>query len=201
MHLWSIIAISIIYSIKLKTFASCNYIVYFKLIIMEHGIFTANIILSMREYQKDNNIKKQCITNAQYLYDVIRMNSNTHVKTEAVFVVGDNGEDTTIVVGGHLVVVFDHDTIFDPSYDIFRLKNKSYFSNIKGLMNIVKDKDKDKEKFKSSIDIPTLVRLHIDFMKMSDQINNGELIITNKEHYNKQADYIETIDLTKGYKP
>jgi hypothetical protein len=30
-------------------------------------------------------------------------------------------------------------------------------------------------------------------MKLSDQINNGELIITEKNHYNKQADYIEKI--------
>ena len=30
-------------------------------------------------------------------------------------------------------------------------------------------------------------------MKISEQMNNGELIITDKEHYNKQADYIEKL--------
>ena len=55
--------------------------------------FKANwddIILSMREYQKENNVKNQCVTNAQYLYDTIKINSNSNVKTKAVLVFSDN---------------------------------------------------------------------------------------------------------------
>lgn len=157
---------------------------------MEHSIFIANIILSMREYQKENNIKKQCVTNAQYLYDTIKMNSNSNVKTKAVFVFSNNNEeDTAIFVGGHLIVILDDETIIEPSYDIFCLKNISYFDNIKDLVNIFDDK----VCLNSKIDIKKLIYDHIHFMKISDQINNGEFIITDKKHYNKQADYIEKI--------
>ena len=157
---------------------------------MEHSILIANIILSMREYQKENNIKKQCVTNAQYLYDIIKMNSISNVKTKAVFVFSyNNEEDTAIFVGGHLVVELDDETIIEPSYDIFCLKNKSYFDNIKDLVNIFDNKNELKTKF----DIKKLICDHIHFMKISEQINNGELLITDKEHYNKQADYIEKL--------
>ena len=56
----------------------------------------SNIILSMREYQKENNITKQCITNSQYLYDIIKMNSSNNVKTKAVFVFSDKNEEDAI---------------------------------------------------------------------------------------------------------
>jgi hypothetical protein len=157
---------------------------------MEYSILIANIILSMREYQKENNIKNQCVTNAQYLYDIIKTNSNSNVKTKAVFVFSHNNEeDTNIFVSGHLIVILNDETIIEPSYDIFCLKNISYFDNIKDLVNIFDDK----VKLKSKIDIKKLICDHIHFMKLSDQINNGELIITEKNHYNKQADYIEKI--------
>ena len=144
----------------------------------------------MREYQKENNITKQCITNSQYLYDIIKMNSSNNVKTKAVFVFSDkNEEDACIFISGHLVVVLDDDTMIDPSYDIFCLKNTSYFDNIKDLMNIFDDKVLVKTKF----DIKKIIRDHIHFMKIAEQINNGDCVITEKEHYNRQADYIEKI--------
>jgi hypothetical protein len=150
----------------------------------------SNIILSMREYQKENNITKQCITNSQYLYDIIKMNSSNNVKTKAVFVFSDkNEEDACIFISGHLVVVLDDDTMIDPSYDIFCLKNTSYFDNIKDLMNIFDDK----VLVKTKVDIKKIIRDHIHFMKIAEQINNGDCVITEKEHYNRQADYIEKI--------
>lgn len=157
---------------------------------MENSIFIANIILSMREYQKENNIKNQCVTNTQYLYDIIKMNSISNVKTKAVYVFSGNyEEDTAIFVGGHLVVELDDETIIEPSYDIFSLKNKSYFDNIKDLLNIFDNK----VELKTKININKLIYDNIQFMKISEQINNGELLISDKEHYNKQADYIEKI--------
>ena len=120
------------------------------------------------------------------------MNSNSNVKTKAVFVFSDNNEeDSAIFVGGHIAIILDDETIIEPSYDIFCLKNISYFDNIKDLVNIFDDK----VKLKSKIDIKKLICDHIHFMKISQQINNGELIITDKTHYNKQADYIEKLYL------
>ena len=113
---------------------------------MEISILISNIVLSMREFQKQNNIKKQCITNTQYLYDNITMNS-VNVKAKPVFVFShDDEEGTATFVGGHLLVILDDGTMIEPSYDIFCLKNKSYFDNIKDLMDVFDNKDDLKSK-------------------------------------------------------
>jgi len=122
------------------------------------------------------------------------MNSNSNVKTKAVFVFSHNNEeDTSIVVTGHIIVVLDDETedetFIEPSYDIYSLKNISYFDNIKDFVNIFDDK----VNLKSRIDMKQLICDHIHFMKISSQINNGDLVITDQEHYNKQADYIEKL--------
>ena len=158
---------------------------------MELSILIANIILSMREFQKENNIRKQCVTNCQYLYDIIKMNSSSsNVKTKAVLVFSaDDEADACTFVGGHLVVVLSDETVIEPSYDIFCLKNKSYFDNIKDFIDIFADK----VELKTRIDVKKIVSEHICFMKLAEQINNGEHLITEDKFYNEQADYIEKL--------
>jgi hypothetical protein len=51
----------------------------------------------MRDYQKKNNKKKNCITNTQYLYDVFIKNSIMNVKTKAVFVLANNNEEKSAI--------------------------------------------------------------------------------------------------------
>jgi hypothetical protein len=157
---------------------------------MEITNFISTIILSMREYQKQNNIKKQCVTNTQYLHDIIKTHSNNNVKTKSVFVMSNNEEENTlIIVSGHLVIIIDDDTMIEPSYDIFCLKNKLYFDNFNDLINAFDDKND----FKLNFDIKQLIDNYIYFMKLSDRINNNEFIITSKQYYNELADYIEKI--------
>ena len=130
---------------------------------METSIMIANIILSVRKYQKKNNIKKQCVTNCQYLYDIIKMNSNSNVKTKSVIACSVNYEEnTTIVISGHIIVVLDDETIIEPSYDIFSLENVSYFENIKDFIRAFEDKNVLKTKF----DIKKILNDHIKFKKM-----------------------------------
>jgi hypothetical protein len=69
------------------------------------------------------------------------------------------------------------------------VKDKSYFYNIKSLLDMFNDKDELNSRF----DIKKLIKEHIHFTKLSNRINSGELIITDEDHYNKQADYIEKI--------
>jgi hypothetical protein len=158
---------------------------------MDCTIIISSIIRSMREYQKKYNIKGQCITNTQYLYDIIK-NYTNDVKTKAVYVISENKEENIFtLVGSHMVLVLDDDTCIDPSYEIFCLKNKSYYNNFENLMSNFNDKSKNilKEKF----DLKKIISEHIRFKKISNEINNGEffLSITGKEYYNKQADYVE----------
>lgn len=157
---------------------------------MDKSIWMSNIILSMREYQEKKCIRKQCITNVQYLYNCIKQNSSNNVKAKAVIVFSNNAEaDTTTIVEGHLVVVLDHELIIEPSYDIFRLKNITYFDNIKDFIDIFEDKDI----LKTKVDIKNILYELITFTKFAYQINNGELLIADKKNYNEQADYIEKL--------
>ena len=162
---------------------------------MEQTMKIDNIILSMMEFQKENNIKKECVTNTQYLYDIIKMNSSNNVKAKAVLVfahyIDENGIPTWISIGGHLVVqIDDNKTVFDPSYDIFCLENKSYFDNIKDFMDFVTIYGN-----KNFINIKKLILEHIQFIKIANRINNGEFRCHDIQFYNNQADYIENLYL------
>lgn len=154
---------------------------------MEHSSFIANIVLLMRGYQEAKNIKKQCVTNIQYLYDFIKLNNICNVKTKAVYVFSYNDEENiATIVSGHLVIELDNKRIIEPSYDIFCLKNKYYFDNIKDLKNMYDDKT---EYLKNNM--KQIINDHLHFMKLSEQINNGGLLMTDKEHYDNQANYVE----------
>jgi hypothetical protein len=140
----------------------------------------------MIEYQKNNNIKDQCVTNAQYLYDHINHNF-TNIKPKAkatVCLANDNENDTTKCVC-HMVIMID-DIIYDPSYEIISLNDINYFGNMKCLsLYISKYQLTSKEVYLKTVS---------DFIKLSqvaDRINNGELLICDKDFYNNQADYVE----------
>jgi hypothetical protein len=151
-------------------------------------ILISNTVLSMREFQKKNCIKNQCVTNCQYLYDIIKKNFTNNAIVKPVLVISYDTEiDTHTCIGGHLVIDLDGDneTIIDPSYDIFSSKNKSYFYKIKDFMDSFNHDDKSK--FKKCISD------FIHFTKIAQEINNGEFRISDKKFYNDQSDYIENI--------
>jgi hypothetical protein len=156
---------------------------------MDRVIFIKKIIRLMRKYQKENNIKKECVTNVQYLYDSIKMILKNNVKAKAVYVFGeDYVKEHSFFSGGHLILTFDDDEnmVIDPSYEVYSLKNKRYFSNIKDLLDSFSNID--------TIDtnsIKKMVNDHITFIKLANQINNGDLLVCDREHYNNQADYVQ----------
>ena len=146
-------------------------------------IILANIVLLMREYQKKHNIKKLCVTNCQYLYDTFKENCPlNNIKVKAVIGISLN-DDRTIVYAGHVVVEVDEEFIIEPSYEVYSMHNIEYFDNIKQLMNVFA--------FPNKNDMKDAIKEFICFTKIADTINNGELTITDKEHYNNQADYVE----------
>ena len=149
----------------------------------------SDIVRFMREFQEQNCIIKQCITNAQYLYDFIKTNGIINVKVKAVIVISNNYDKISIIVGGYLVVVLDDKHIIDPSNEIFTLKDKSYFDNIKDFTNNFNLETSNQENNRELI--KQTIHTFLRFYKIAEQINNGELIITDKEFYNNQADYIE----------
>ena len=145
-------------------------------------IILGNIVLLMREYQKKHNIKKQCVTNCQYLYDTLKANYPlNNIKVKAVLGISSN-DDRTIIYEGHVVVDVDEKFILEPSYEVYSTDNIEYFDNIKQFMNKYKIPNKH---------MKHLIKDFIDFTKIADTINNGGLHITDNEYYNNQADYVE----------
>ena len=141
--------------------------------------YVAQIVLLMREYQEQNNIKNNCSTNTQYLYDCITKNfPKTNVKACAVIVVSNN-----IIVAGHLAILLDDNIIIEPSNDIFIKTNKLYYNNLNIFLKEYNYIDKDFLK--------DICNKYLDFVKLSNKINKGSILINDKDYYDSQADYIE----------
>jgi hypothetical protein len=135
----------------------------------------------MIEFQKNNNIKGQCITNTQYLYDHINHNfSNIKHKAKAVICVTNNNNIITCIV--HMVIIIDNN-IYDPSYEIISLNNLSYYDNIKTIISVLPHVSKEM--------ISKTFTGFIKFIELADKINKGGLLVCDKDFYNNQADYVE----------
>lgn len=151
----------------------------------------SEITLCMYDFQKLNNITKQCVTNVQFLYDLIKI-KYPNVKVSPVIVLSnDLNLNQTYLVDGHLVLVFENekDIIIDPSYEIKILKNVHYYYKIKDLINNL-DNSFETNYYKKNI-LKKNIETFLRFQKLADRINNNEFVICNKDFYNNQADYIE----------
>ena len=146
---------------------------------------------NMREYQNLNNVKGQCITNTQYLYDTIKYNSfgkYVEFKAKAVFVIKIDNELNLTRFVTHVVLNVkdksnDEEYIIDPSYETFSLKNKKYYDTIQSFMPFFKNMtDENKKK---------ILKEYISLSKHADNINNGELLFADRKFYDQQADYIQ----------
>ena len=61
-------------------------------------IFMSRVLSDMHQYQKDNEITKECITNVQYYYDIMNT-KGFHVKVKPVVALYSklNGNESTIL--------------------------------------------------------------------------------------------------------
>lgn len=139
----------------------------------------STIVEYMRKYQKKHNVKGACMTNTQYLYDCVR-HIDPYVKAKAVMVVSDGYK----ICAGHLVLVLgDGKTLIDPSYEIYSQKNNLYCDNIKCI-----DFNDDERELKRNT-----LKDYIKFVGFAKKINDGGLLIHDKEYYNNQANYVEKL--------
>lgn len=139
----------------------------------------------MLDFQRRNNIKSQCLSNTQYLFDFIRLNSRNMIqaKIKAVIVVGNDketGEKKTII---HLVILYDQ-FILDPSYESYSLSNKAYYGNIKSYMSSVKTQDQIMDRQNISN--------FIYFCERAEEMNEGKFCLAQREFYYQQADYVDS---------
>lgn len=143
-----------------------------------------DIIKNMWEYQKINNVTKQCVTNSQYLRDTL-INNYYIAKVKAVIMTSST-ESELEVYAGHLVVEIEDKRLIDASYETNFKENQNYFDNIPTLLLHYPEIKNDKQ-FLSFI-----IKKFLEFNKIANEINiNDTLCVTDKIHYNKQADYLE----------
>ena len=150
-----------------------------------------NITLDMREFQRQNGIKNNCVMNSQFLYNIMKRKRINDVKVKAVMVISCNEETNSFTfVGGHLIVLLGKDTIIDPSYDIFSLKNKCYCLDVKEMMENCGEIMQKCNEAKGTV--KTSISLFLMMLKIEEKINKGDFgeLLMNIEINKKQAEYI-----------
>ncbi len=152
---------------------------------------TDDLLKMMYEYQKMNNVKGNCVSNCQYVYDQIEGVHFVNVKFKAVIATGIRKQiitDTHIQLDHcsivHLVLDVNDgfmERIIDPSYEVIILEELEYYDSIK--------KWKENHPKREFVNKKS-IKEFLNFVKIAEQMNNGQFYITNKEWYNGQADYI-----------
>jgi len=150
---------------------------------LKYHITISNICKTMRQYQKINDIKSQCMTNTQTLYDIIKASfPSVDVKVKAVVCCARVG-DNTIKHIIHLIIIADGE-YYDPSYETCEIDNRQYFSSIQNLLEgfipntIIKDNLKE------------IINPFMKFIDIEKRINSGEFLICDRDFYDKQLDCI-----------
>lgn len=149
----------------------------------------SDIIDAMYKFQKERGIIKKCIDNAQYAFDCLRSSCpSSSIKVSAVFMSSvDTESELNKLWGGHLVILINDKMVIDPSYETHKAPNTEYYTNVSLLLQkqpLLKDQ---KEL------LQTAIRTFLEFRRYADDINSGLIRITDKEYYNAQADFVETL--------
>ena len=79
----------------------------------------------MCQYQKENNVERECMANTQLLLDILRDCKIKGAKAKACMCTGRE-KQVQVCVDKHFVVEIDGE-VFDPSYCINKLKDRSYY--------------------------------------------------------------------------
>ncbi len=138
----------------------------------------SSVLELMHKFQKLNNINKKCILNTKYFYEYLIYNF-PELPARAVVVICLTGIKTIM----HMVVMVN-DKIYDPSYEIFSLKDVKYFNNIKQYLdNITPESRKILGK--------KVIEKFIEFTKYANLINNKKLIVVDDKYYQTQGNYVE----------
>lgn len=147
----------------------------------------STIFYLMMDYQRINNIEGKCIDNVQYYYDNLICNGYNNVKVKPIFVIGNNDIGDVIFFKGHLVIMIgESNSLLDPSYEVFNLKNVKYYDNIKDVIKVLDD-------IKIKVDTKQVIETFYEFYEISEIINSKNNFIStgSGDYYLSQANYIE----------
>lgn len=76
---------------------------------------------------------------------------------------------------------------YEPSYELYSSRDIQYFSSIKNLLEGVIPNTLIKDNLKDTL------QSFLRFVEHEHNINNGDFLITDKDYYNNQLDYIQSL--------
>jgi len=117
------------------------------------------------KYQKINNIKNECLTNAQILYQYINTNNLGGCSCYAVVAVSKINANQLNIYCPHFVVEFNN-KIIDPSFEINVLENQIYYKDYSTFINNTFGIGYTGEYFKKKYE-----KMFIKFQKLATKIN------------------------------
>ena len=148
----------------------------------------------LKEWQKLNNVKGECISNASfaaellYAYGCPRIKSS--IKAKSILAVGVTKDGHLALIGGHLVLQLDATTFMDPSYEISSLTDVEYFDCIVKFKNRILGKDGDKKyELLPSLKgfVEDAIKAFSEFDAFADEVNScigtGDALLGNDSQY------------------
>lgn len=137
------------------------------------------------EYQKIKNIKNECVTNAQILYQYINTNNLGSCSCNAVVAVSNINANELNICCPHFVVEFNN-KIIDPSFEINVLQNHIYYKDyskfIENTFGIGYTGEYSKKKYE---------KMFIKFQKLATKINKTKkLNRLNTEYFEELSKLI-----------
>ena len=146
-----------------------------------------DLVSIMIRYQEMHDIKSQCLTNTQTLYDLLKNSSYTHVsppdvKSAACIAVGWKNNGEMMTTKNHMILKVDN-RIIDPSYEVSSLDNILYYDTY--------DRYKDDYSGRPPFDKDDLDLFH-NFTEYAKKINEGKFWPSpDLGYYKNQIDYIQ----------
>ena len=150
----------------------------------------------LMKYQQDNNVKRMCIPNTLYWFQVLKQYDQS-VKATATIAISHSpytrdGITYDIAIVNHMILTYDDGTVADVSHEVKSLKNREYFDSIKQLTSAY-DFKANKQICDS---LPTLIKQHIKMVDVADRINRGKFVLPLnsdlKNYYDDLVFYIHS---------
>jgi len=149
-------------------------------------MFKLKMILdAMIKYQKENNITRECVTNVQFLYRIVKTNfPELSVKVIPIIYFNDfrtkSGEFYDIKIQtGHLVLEIEELGFLECSYDMLdRLKTATVYKTVKECV--------ENEPFFANKEAKKmLIENVLYFQKVANDMNAGEIMINDFNYFAK----------------
>jgi hypothetical protein len=136
---------------------------------------------NMHAFQALHNTQGRCMDNAVFLKDSLTA-SGRHARVQAVIATWTDASRVNVVV--HMVVVDAVQGIIDPSFEVARQPNVQYATTING------SPLGRGHLSAGGISRRDAIATFLEFIEHAKCINAGMFLLSDKEYYNAQADYL-----------